>query len=454
MDLMDRRLTIGRFKNHAPDYFDFYSGDMDEFMVFNRAWGADDVAAEYASAMPAAADASTMLPKPVARWTFDDAEAPGRDVSGNGCDLTVRGTASVVTDDEADGKALSLAGGGYLEFASGTVPTSFPTSTVSQNVSYSVVCRYRPAYVSERPNQCVMAWGGSSDLSNMSGGLAVRCSRTVAEVTAGGKSFSASDDFIRAHSASAEQNWATVVVVYDALSYDGDQSKRKVRWYLNGVRQTVVTKGWVIMPDNNFYIGSYGNSYKFNGLIDDVAVYDRAFSDEEARIVTRTLSAHNGGLSPKCFATPPDVTVAEGATLKVATSEPVKSLSGAGTVVVDRLATVAPESMSGFTGSVEGLGEFKYPAGHVFSIADTATGLPLVSHGGTLALGSNVVFNVGRSDQGKFIVLHADGGVACDDLASLSAAGMSNAGSVKFSLVNGGKDLQMKVPAGMVILFR
>ena len=455
MDLADRRLTLGRFEYDAPDYFDYYSGDMDEFMVLNRAWTEDDVKAEYNGCLPALVDATTLLPKPVARWTFDDGANPGKDSSGNGCDMVVEGTASVVEDAEADGKALSLTGTGYLKFASGSVPSIFPQGdNTHRGPSYTVVCRYRPTYVQNTPNQCVMAWGNSIDMGHINGGVAVRCQGKLAHVTAGGKTFDPSDDFRRTQSATSEQGWTTVVVVYDSLSYDATDSKRMIRWYVDGELQACEAKGWVNRTSTGFYIGSYDNSYNFKGLIDDVALYDKAFSDGEARIVTRTLSAHNGGLAPKCFATAPDVTVAEGATLKVATSEPVKSLSGAGTVVVDRLATFAPASLADFTGSVEGLGTFGYPAGHTFEIADTATGLPLLSYAGTLSLGENTVFNVAKTESGAFTVLHADGGIACADLASLTATGFPDAARAKFKLANGGKDLVLRVPTGMVLIFR
>lgn len=455
MDLADRRLTIGRFESHAPDYFDVYSGDMDELMVLNRAWTDADVTAEYSLVLPAAADASTVLPKPIAHWTFDDAMNPGKDSSGNGCDLTVQGTASVVDDINVDGKALSLTGSGYLKFASGMVPSVFPQGDNSQRgPSYTVVCRYRPSYTSGTPNQCVMAWGNSSDMGHINGGVAVRCQGKLAHVTACGKTFEASDEFRRTHSATDEQGWTTVVVVYDSLSYDGADSKRMIRWYLNGELQASEPKGWVNRTATDFYIGSYNNAYNFRGLIDDVAIYDRALSDNEARIVTRTLSAHNGGLAPMCFAAAPDVTVAAGAMLKVSTSEPVRSLSGSGTVIVDRLATFTPMNISGFTGTVAGLGTFGYPAGYTFAVPDTATCLPIVSSPGTIALGANTAFDVANTISGTFTLLHADGGILCEDIESLVVTGTAAALRARLQLANGNKDLVLRVPTGFILIVR
>ncbi|MFH1990532.1 MAG: LamG-like jellyroll fold domain-containing protein [Patescibacteria group bacterium] len=72
-----------------------------------------------------------------------------------------------------------------------------------------------------------------------------------------------------------DNNWHHVVGTYDGS---------KVRLYVDGVEKgtgTLTTVG-ITYNTNKFYVGSYGNGFYFNGIIDEAKIYDRALSADEA----------------------------------------------------------------------------------------------------------------------------------------------------------------------------
>lgn len=138
-----------------------YAGDLDEFRIINSAWTEQDAKDAYALKASAVESAENELPRPIAHWTFDDADNPGKDVSGHGVDLTwnngTDGESPVVTkDDLTCGKAW-CSGDKKGYFTIPTIPSSFP----SGNKLVSIVCRYLPERTQPTDSYAtLLAWGG------------------------------------------------------------------------------------------------------------------------------------------------------------------------------------------------------------------------------------------------------------------------------------------------------
>ena len=93
------------------------------------------------------------------------------------------------------------------------------------------------------------------------------------------------------------QQWFHVTLVYNGGG--GTSSNKGI--YINGVKQTnISTSGWyygslINLPEPaNLYIGRDGgrNTAYFNGLIDDVRIYDHALSEREVRDLSQGLVLH------------------------------------------------------------------------------------------------------------------------------------------------------------------
>jgi len=89
-------------------------------------------------------------------------------------------------------------------------------------------------------------------------------------------------------------NWYSVALVYDGSGID---ALSRVKLYVNGNRETAVGTGGTTLPtvaDGTapLAIGASVNTagtagvYNFNGLIDEVRIYDRALSDEEIEVLS------------------------------------------------------------------------------------------------------------------------------------------------------------------------
>lgn len=84
------------------------------------------------------------------------------------------------------------------------------------------------------------------------------------------------------------------------LVFDGTQSSNNVRYYLNGNPDKFVTVSGATQLDRkttrNFFIGAFGttDTKTFNGIIDEVRVYNRALSGDEIRDLAQAVPARIG----------------------------------------------------------------------------------------------------------------------------------------------------------------
>jgi len=384
-----------------------YEGDLDEFQLFDYAMTAQEVADEFARRPVAAVDEAILLPVPVARWTFDDESAPGKDSSGNGHDLTANGEVSLETQELSSGKAFrSSASGGY--FTLPTVPASFPSG---EGCSVTVVMRVLADTVQDQDGySTILSWGDSGNLSY--GGLikigtekgnGMLRSYLVQDVTE-----------IPSTSSSAvgapRQRWATLAVMWTP--------NEKAAVYLDG--ELVVSHGQgrsMNLQARDFAIGAMADgSRHFRGLIDEVRVYDTSLSAGQMRVLAEQLA--NGGQVPKVLSRNPDVEVSENATLELDANEMLSSLSGAGTVKVGVNAMLNVMNLGDFSGRIAGDGSFAVPAGSTIRVRSFDE-LPFADVAGGIALGENVVVDIPRPPEVRQTLLVAGSGfVGAENLSS------------------------------------
>ena len=370
-------MTLGYGKKTENAY---YSGDLDEFMVFDYPWTASEVADEYARKAPATVAAESLLPAPVAHWTFDDDANPGADSSANGLSLTQVGDVTLESGDCICGKAarLSSSSGSFMldEF-----PSVFPASSNA----FSVVVRYRADTTQASGyTPCLVMWG---DLDTWADGRLVKVgtakSVNFSIYTRVGKALFSfgGGGYYRTAMGTDRMRWLTQTIVYSPQ--EGGDS-HITRLYVDGEFAGESTAKTVDVAAQSFAIGAnYPSGQNFYGLIDDVQIYDCTLSSGQVRLIAERLEASKGvagGASAPAstLLREPPVAVASGATLRVASAERVAALSGAGTVKVSPLASLTVSDMRGFSGSLVGYGTVTVEKGATLdrrrvSVADTLT---------------------------------------------------------------------------------
>ena len=435
----------------------YYSGDMDELMVFNYAWSADEVAAEYNRTAVLAPATAPALPTPVARWTFDG-ENPLAEEGGNAALALVEGTGTngctTVTFESGEnicGKAARFsATSGFLKLA------EFPTGIIpSGNNTFTIIVRYRPDTMQPSGyNPCVVGWGDDNGWSagtlfriglNAGQGSSVRCHMRSVTIE--------NEDTYRTTLGNDRLRWYTVALVYHAPgmgAYGGT-----ARLFINGeYRKTQNSSSGMATEAANFAIGSNaaGSMYMF-GLVDDVQIYNCTLTDGEVRRIAEQFEASKGqtttgtAVATGVLTAQPDVTVAQGATLKVASVESIGNLSGAGAVEIASLARLNITGATGFEGTVSGEGIVGIADGATLDFGDGSQ--PLMELDCPIALGANVTVNT-TAKQGRLLIAQATSFTGAENLASWTAT----VGDRKYSFVvsSDGKKLYLSIQSGTVLI--
>lgn len=189
----------------------------------------------------------------------------------------------------------------------------------------------------------------------------------------------------------------------------------------------------------------------FKGLIDDIRIYDKALTAAEVRTIADALEAGCTGASPTSVLTAsPDVAIASGATLKVASVENVNSLSGAGTVVLSPNARLTVGDWSGFSGNLSGAGQIGIANGSTLAFGDGSS--PILATSGTLALGANVSVTTSFTTPGNYVVATATGFSGVDNLSTWTAPNLGGR-KYRFILSSDGQVI-LRISAGMIIVFK
>ena len=457
------RLELGRYVQSDAQKNRRYEGDMDEFMLFNYAWTAEEVAAEYnGTAAPANIAATASLPTPVARWTFDG-ENPLADTTGNAAltlsEASTNDTFNVtyVTGDAICGKAAKFApksGSGYLKldsFPEGIIPTG--------NTNFTVIARYRPDTTQVKNGAlCVVGWG---TIDNMANGSLFRIgpyeqnNQSARFVNGKGNGVYRENTFC-ASLGNDRTRWYTVAVVYQPSA---NETTGVYALYVDGEFIKIGGGAPYALPAESFAIGAaYNGGKAFTGLVDDIQIYDCTLSDGQIRMIAEQFEASKGkatagsDIPAGVFADMPDVTVASGATLKVSSVETVGNLSGAGSVEIAPHARLNVASSDGFVGAVTGNGAIGFADGATLDIGNGAAPLLDIDYPVTLGSNVNVTANV-RS--GRFLIAHAPSFVGEENIDSWTAT-LPIDRSYKFVLANaaGGKSLYLVVDSGLILILR
>lgn len=325
----------------------YYHGGVDDVCVWNRALSAEEIADEYTCRHVAVDDPAAKLPAPVCHWSFNDASNPGKDEMGH-ADLIANPNRAYTPATE------SFAGCFGRNLMSGSTmilpPENFPTNFPQGNVPFTVSIRFLPGTVAERVD--VLRWGGETDVTTGNADYFrlwyLLCPRRL-HVTCGNigpsnsrQAFSWSNNYTTRLGA-----WTHAVVTVDPL-------RSVMRIYRDGRLETTRydLKG-VDLAAGKFCLNANPASASTTGVrIDDVRIYDTAFSAEEVKTLTRSLETGTvGPVLPASSA----VTVAAGAYLKAEGEQHrVKSIAGSGGVKI--IGSLLADDWSGFTGTVDGFG--------------------------------------------------------------------------------------------------
>lgn len=365
------------------------TADYDEILVFNRALSADEVKGLCnAPASAPSATAQKFLPPPVARWTFDDPDNPGRDASGNGCDLTVcGGTLELVMGADVCGRAARLTkDGAYLMRAEAGLPANFPSGGASFTV-----------------NARVAGDGGAQDITLFSMG----------DVGTDDRSFrigNGSYPRMMGYSTTGKKGcWTKAFESFLGKSqvdytFVFDSSTGRMTCYRDGVETVAPHEpktAPAIAADGTVCI-SYNplDSVHFEGTLDDVQVFDVALDPGQVRRMVQSIGAD---AVPGVLPALSPVSVEFGATLHVATPgvTAAAALTGAGTLSLCTNAIFRASSVSNFTGTVVGAGAFALAEGGTLVCS---SGAPAVDMAGTLRLPSVATVRFAGSEHGNAVV--------------------------------------------------
>lgn len=311
-----------------PDSATRFDGSMDEVKLFRRALTAEEIKDEQARRRRVR-EVGAGLPAPVARWDFNEAEAPLRDSSGNGYDLTTAiGTPS--SESVYVGTfGRALAEGTGVKIAASEFPALIPTGAAP----FTVSCRYK--YVNTWNNSPLVVWGDPSranaffllgtDRSSrrrpminydkaIEDSVGASCAYTnIVHVSAGDETAA---------------NWTHLICTYDGST---------IRMYQDGsLAHAPLERVSLDIAADKLYIGCLpeANNAVFNGTIDDVRIYDCALSADQVRALTRALATET---DPSVLPSDARVSVAAGATLGLeGTCPSFGSLACAGTLALGR----------------------------------------------------------------------------------------------------------------------
>ena len=423
-----------------------YAGGMDEFMVIAGAWTAGEVTNEYARKAPALVAAETLLPAPVAHWTFDDDAAPGADSSANALSLTTSGAVTLEAGGAICGKAARFSSSsGYFKL------DSFPSAIPTSSNAFTVVVRYRPDKTqSNAYYPGIVMWG---DPNGWNSGKLVKIStehgalHSIRSTVAGSIFMPAG--FYRTDMGTERSRWVTTAFTYSPNKYTS-------KLYADGEYVSQEENSPSDISAQDFSIGSnYAGKQNFYGLIDDVRIYDKTLSAAQIRLIAEQLEAVKGtsdaaDATSAVLSREPSVDVAAGATLSVSSVEAISSLSGAGTVDVAALGSLAVAKLDGFSGTVTGTGVLGIADDAVIEFGDGST--PVVDAAGTVSLGSNVTVNATFAD-GRCDLLRAASFVGLENLATWRVV-LPGGREASLGVSKDGYSIVVKTLRGCVIFIR
>ena len=405
----------------AVDSWGCYSGSLDEIILANGTWPEERIRRETARCRAAndLRNAAERLPRPVAKWTFDDGYAD----SINGIELVSCGTGapSLIQGGGAYGKFVRLASDAALGQAAGA---PFPECMPTGRSPFAVSIRYRHNSAEWRH---AFGWGDTSSESRFFAigiGGSIRYNTLNWSHAGDWASWVLSD--VPANGWLTDTAWEHIVATYDGST---------VSAYRDGVLQGSWTGQIIDIKPQDLFLGYRPNRNTYCTCdIDDVRVWNSALSAAQVRVLAQSLGTDEVG-SAVPAASP--VTVDAGATLKVAgTGHEAGSLAGGGTVRIDSYSALTVNGGGAFAGTLSGCGSLVLKSGADLSTAsaDGFTG-EIRAEGGTVLLNGSFsggiasVASGGRVVGGAQRTLVDDGCVIATDRAGTGLPIVSGTGT-------------------------
>ncbi len=435
----DFGLELGHTTSSSSNSGKRYRGGMDEFMVFDRAWSAEEVAAEYSN-LP--------VPAPTAHWTFDG-DDPLADTTGNYPLEAFRANDAQpnVTFESGDyicGKAARFTStSGCLRretFPEGVIPAG--------KTEFTLVVRYRPDTTQINSNiPRIVGWGTTDAAAMFALGTEKSDSCSVRALLSDNNGNSAISGMDRTAAGSDHTRWYTVALAYD---------KTALRIYVDGkLALTQTSKVDYNLVGGRLCIGSsFTGTRDFYGLVDDVQFFNRALTAGQVRQVAEQLEASKG-MAATSTATPagvlvgqPDVTIASGATLAVASTENIGGISGAGAVAIASFARLNISGVGDFSGTVTGEGLVGIADGATVEFGDGTS--PLLRIARPFALGADVTINT-TATQGRLLLAEAESFIGVENLATWTAT-IDNR-PYKVVVSPDGTKLNLSIQSGTILIF-
>jgi len=187
----------------------------------------------------------------ISEWNFDDGSNPTKDVWGNNNGTVVGATyKGEGTKECVSGGCYSFDGNDYITFASNGIPMGSKVFTISAWV-----------YLNVHDASRIITWWGNAANNNAN----------ALRIGSGGyfKHYFYSNDY-DVYTGNLSNKWSYIVLEHIG---GGDRN-----FYLNGLKIAGSYVGTKTSPDvqpTNIYIGARAGSLEFfDGLIDDVKIYD------------------------------------------------------------------------------------------------------------------------------------------------------------------------------------
>lgn len=323
-----------------------YRGDLDELIVANGSWTEERILREYHRCHVPESYAAKPLPKPIARWTFDENFVD----SVGGIELVNGGSTAVemVSITGASGKCIDLKSNCYLKLKSSSYPAAFPTGkqpfTMSMRQRYRSSAEYTFSYVMGDILTANKFFG-----VGMIGGYRYPYLRWSTVGSQGADiSFQSSPNSTAAPTTSP-LGWDHVIATFDGTNVIG---------YIDGYLNTTKAATSINLASGVIYMGYQPNAYQtasiyFNGYVDDVTIWTNCLTQSQCREVVRSFQRDFARVGQLVNA---PVTVNEGATvLAEGLGNEIKALHGDGELSIARNSAIKVGSAD-FEGSLVGSG--------------------------------------------------------------------------------------------------
>jgi len=447
LDIPDANLRIGNAGNvgYMPDCV------LDELYICDRAWTADEVAADMRREVE---DLALDLPTPLAHWDFNDSANPGKDVGPH--DLTLKRTDAqdyyCVSEKGAFGKAVSMM---PSTFADG-YPAVFPTGSTA----FTVSIRYRAIMADDSNNYSYFGWGDNSVTNGfLQFNLQGSPRRDYISYEANSKTSLALND--EHHTmVNDEGGWSHLVVTYDPVA-------KRLNCYREGALVATKYNLSLSIAAEKFFVGS--DAKGANGSlchVDDLQIYDTALRADQVKLLVRSIET---GRADTVLPEDSPITVSAGASLSVAGDTHVfKSLSGAGSVIMENGASFLLKGRSDFAGSISGNGLVRLGSGSSLKSAVSVSSgvrvedggeysifsLPLVNTTGDAWLPAEGTISMGNRcpASGFYPIVDAANVHMTGGLDGWALSGCPSGCTAVLTIVNGVPGV--KTSAGMLIIFR